>query len=188
MKKLLQIAMCAIAFAFATTGAASAQATKIKSADGDYSVIFPAKAERKMNPPEIVDGEKSGFGVGTTVTYAVEIYSASLDNQTFLTAFTSYTGEGINIVNAEKELQLNRDNFVNGMKGWVTSSTETEYILPSAKKIPGIEFTGETDDRSFHGKFFVSGNDVWGIIYLASKGYESSAVKEQFFDSLKILR
>lgn len=170
---------------FATPGALMAQATKITSTEGRYNVIFPAPAERKVNPPISADGEPLGFGAGTTVTYSVELYTARLDNQLFVTAYTRYTGDGV-YIDAEKELQQNRDNFINGVKGVLTSSTKTEYVLPSAQKIPGLEFAGETDEWMLHGRYYVSGNDVWGIVYLARKGHESTTVRDQFYRSLEV--
>jgi hypothetical protein len=98
--------------------------------------------------------------------------------------FTSYQG---GTVNTEKELQANVDNFVKALSATVTSTKSIEYASPSAN-IPGIEFTCETDQLTFHGKFFVGGNDVWGIVYGARKGSESDVMKEQFFRSLEISR
>ena len=151
-----------------------AQTTKVTSAEGHYSVTFPAPAERQGEPPKTVSG----------VTFSTETYTVALDGQVFSTVFTSYQGTS---VNTEKELQANVDNFAKVLSATGIKTKPTEYVSPWSS-IPGIEFTCETDQLTFHGKFFVAGNDVWGIVYGARKGSESQATKEQFFTSLEINR
>lgn len=151
-----------------------AQATKITSAEGRYTVVFPAPAERQYNPPKTENG----------LTYAIEMYTASLNGQIFRTVSTSYQGAQIN---TQKELQANVDNFVKALSAKLTSTTPTEYVS-RAGNIPGTAFTCETDQLTIQGRFFVAGNDVWGIVYAARKGAESEAMKEQFFRSLEINR
>jgi hypothetical protein len=115
------------------------------------------------------------------------MYLAQLENERFMTAYTVYTGKGVKI-NAENELRLNRDNLITSLNARLTSSSDIKYVLPSSKKIPGNEFTAETEVWKLYGRFYVSGNHAWGIIYLARKGSESTAVREQFYRSLEIRR
>jgi hypothetical protein len=151
-----------------------AQASKITSTEGGYSATFPAAATRETEPPKTVNG----------LTYSVETYTATLQGQMFVTVYTSYQG---GTVNTEKELQANVDNFVKGVGATGTATKSIQYSSPW-NTIPGIEFTCETDQITFHGKFFVGGNDVWGIVYGARKGSESDATKQEFFRSLEINR
>src|SRR6478672_4097225 len=59
-----------------------AQASKITSSEGGYSVIFPVPAARQTDPPKTENG----------VTYSSEMYSATLEGQMFLTVYTRYEG------------------------------------------------------------------------------------------------
>ena len=149
-----------------------AQASKITSSEGGYSVIFPVPAARQTDPPKTENG----------VTYSSEMYSATLEGQMFLTVYTRYEGTTIN---TEKELQANVDNFVKGLSGTGTTTKAIQYSSPW-RTIAGIEFTCQTAELSTHGKFFVAGSEVWGIVYGARKGSESAVIEEQFFRSLEI--
>lgn len=151
---------------------AAAQATKVTSAEGNYSAIFPAPAERVVEPPKTVNG----------LTFSVEGYQAVTARQIFMTFFTRYSG---GVIDTQRELQLNVDNFVKEVKGRLGSTTPIDYVSPS-RKIAGIEFTGDFDQFGFHGRFYVAGNDVWGIVYVAPAEASSSAMKEQFFRSFQI--
>ena len=150
----------------------AAQTNKVTSEEGRYTAIFPAPTIRTVDPPKTVNG----------LTYSVEIYRATTDGQIFMTVSTHYTG---GVIDIPKELQLNVDNFVNGVKGRLVSTKPIEYVLPT-KKIAGIEFICETAQMSVHGRFYASGNDVWGITYVADLTGGSSTVMEQFFRSLQI--
>jgi hypothetical protein len=149
-----------------------AQATKVTSTDGNYSAIFPAPAEHNVDPPKTENG----------LTYTIQTYRAMLNDQIFVTVSTSYTGGK---VNTQKELRANVDNFVTGIKAKLLSSKPTAYTTPGSN-IAGLEFTAETDALTFQGKFFVQGNDVWGILYGARKEAVSEAMRDQFFRSLEI--
>jgi hypothetical protein len=149
-----------------------AQATKVASTTGHYSAIFPAPAEQNVEPPKTENG----------LTYSIETYRATLDDQMFVTVSTNYTGA---TVNTQKELQANVDNFVNGIKAKLISNKPTTYSTPWSS-IAGLEFSAETDALTFQGRFFVQGNDVWGILYGARKEAVSEAMKDQFFRSLEI--
>lgn len=149
-----------------------AQATKVTSAAGRYTAAFPAIAERKADPPQTENG----------LTYSTEVYTALLQNQMFSTVFTTYSG---GTINTDKELQANVDNFVKGVSATLLTNKPTAYTTPWIN-IRGTEFTCETAELTFHGKFFVEGNDVWGILYGARKEAASEAAKDQFFRSLEI--
>ena len=149
-----------------------AQASKVTSSEGGYSVIFPAPASRQAGPSQTERG----------ITYSSEMYTATLEGQMFITVFTKYEGATIN---TEKELQANVDNFVKGISGTGTTTKSIQYTSPW-RTIAGIEFTCQTAEISAHGKFFVAGPEVWGIVYGARKGSESDVTKEQFFRSLEI--
>lgn len=159
---------------FAAPAMLYAQASKITSTEGSYSATFPAPATRGTEPPKTVNG----------LTFSVETYTATMQSQMFVTVYTSYQG---GTVNTEKELQANVDNFVKGVAASGTTTKSIQYSSPWST-IPGIEFTCETDQITFHGKFFVGGNDVWGIVYGARKGLESEDTKQEFFRSLEINR
>src|SRR5215510_2636300 len=147
IKRLLVASLITIAI----PAAMFAQATKVTSTEGHYSAIFPAPAERDLEPPKTENG----------LTYSIETYRAAFENQVFITVSTSYTGGSIN---TQKELQANVDNFVKGVSAKLLSSKPTEYATPWST-IAGLEFSAETDALTFQGKFFVQGNDVWGILY-----------------------
>lgn len=149
-----------------------AQATKVTSSEGGYSVVFPTPATRQSAPPTTENG----------VTSSSEMYSAAWEEQIFVAVFTRYEGATIN---TEKELQANVDNFVKGVSATGLTTKSIQYSSPW-RTIAGIEFTCQTDQYSFNGKFFVAGNDVWGITYAARKGAESEGRKAQFFGSLEI--
>ena len=149
-----------------------AQASKVTSSEGGYSVVFPTSATRQTTPPTIENG----------VTSSSEMYSAAWEEQIFVTVFTRYEGANIN---TEKELQANVDNFAKGVSATGLTTKSIQYSSPW-RTIAGIEYTCHTDQYSFHGKFFVAGNEVWGISYAARKGSESEATKAQFLGSLEI--
>src|SRR5262245_62038088 len=86
---------------FATPVVLFAQASKVTSSEGGYSVVFPTPATRQSPPPTTENG----------VTSSSEMYSAAWEEQIFVTVFTRYEGTTIN---TEKELQANVDNFVKG--------------------------------------------------------------------------
>ena len=168
LRSSLLILFALVAFPCVT----AAQATKVTSTDGNYSAIFPAPALRVTEPPKTVNG----------LTFSIEMYQAATAQQMFMTVFTRYTG---GVINTQKELDLNVENFVKTTKGRLMSKQAIDYGSGS-KKIAGIDFTGDTDQFGFHGRFYVAGNDVWGIIYVAPVAASSSAMKEQFFRSLQI--
>jgi hypothetical protein len=163
---LILFALVAIPFV------AAAQATKVASTEGNYSAIFPAPAQRTVEPPKTING----------LTFSLEGYQAVTARQMFMTVFTRYTG---GVIDTQKELDLNVENFVKTTKGRLMSKQSIDYVSGS-RKIAGIDFTGDTDQFGFHGRFYVAGNDVWGIIYVAPVEASSAAMKEQFFRSLKI--
>jgi hypothetical protein len=150
----------------------AAQATKVTSSEGRYTAIFPGPANRIVDPPKTVNG----------LTFSLEYYRAVSEQQIFMTAFTHYTG---GVIDIPKELQLNVDNLVKGLSGRLLSTKPIDYVLPTSK-IAGIEFTCETDQFTFHGRFYAAGSDVWGIVYGAPLNGGSAVVKEQFFQSLAI--
>lgn len=164
---------------------AVAQPTTITSERGRYSVTFPIAPEKKVNPPKIEDGEDWGFAPGTKVTYTVEMYVANHEGRLFMAAYTIYEGEDVRI-NAERELQMNRDNFLKGITAKLTSSTETKYKLANGTELPGLEFTGESDVWATWGQFFVQGNEVYGVVYVSRKGQDKESDRAVFFKSLKI--
>jgi hypothetical protein len=181
-------------FLFAVLVAAPALAEApwipVESNVGRYVAMFPQTPQRSESTGRS-DGAKYGFPAGSVVANRLENMFLKAGDAIFYSAFLRYIGEGMDpgrvLFASEAELRSNRDNFVNGLTdARLVSSTNIVYER-GGPKFPGIEFTCQTPTYVFVGRFFVAGNDVFGIIHGRPKGQESIVETQRFLSSLEIL-
>lgn len=83
--------------------------------------------------------------------------------------------------NRQGEMEANRDNFVKGIKATLTS-TRTFNI----DGYPALEFTADTDDRTFKSRVYMVGRRPYQIVIGCPKGDEDLVATNRFFDSFKV--
>ena len=84
--------------------------------------------------------------------------------------------------NRQSEMEANRDNFVKGVKATLTGSRS---LTIDGYQV--LEFTADTDDRSFKSRVYMVGRRPYQIVIGYPKGDASSApVVARFFNSFKV--
>ena len=138
------------------------------SEDGRFSVLMP---ETPTDKTETVD---SAHGPYTTHLFIVRDTTS-----VYLIGWVDYD-PSFNF-NRQAELEANRDNFVKGINARLVSTRPTMIDGYSA-----IEFTAETDDRTFKSRVYMVGRRPYQIVIGSPKGQDDSASVNRFFNSFKV--
>ncbi|HEX3248939.1 MAG TPA: hypothetical protein VHS05_05890 [Pyrinomonadaceae bacterium] len=138
------------------------------SEEGRFSVLMP---ETPTDKTETVD---SAHGPYTTHLFIVRDTTS-----VYLIGWVDYD-PSFNF-NRQAELEANRDNFVKGINARLLSTRPTMIDGYSA-----IEFTAETDDRTFKSRVYMVGRRPYQIVIGSPKGQDDSVSVNRFFNSFKV--
>ena len=141
---------------------------RFNSVPGRFSVLVPSTPEDKA------ETTPSDHGAYTTHLFIVKD-----DINVFLIGWVDYD-PSFNF-NRQAELEANRDNFVNGVKATLTSTRAMEI-----DGYPAIEFTADTDDRTFKSRVYMVGRRPYQIVIGYPKGNDQLAPVGRFFNSFKV--
>jgi hypothetical protein len=136
---------------------------------GRFSVLMPEIPEEK------VETTPSDHGPYTTHLFIVRD-----DKNVYLIGWVDYD-PSFNF-NRQAELEANRDNFVKGVKATLTSTRALNLDGYSA-----IEFTADTDNRTFKSRVYLVGRRPYQIVIGYPKGDEDVEMTKRFFNSFKVL-
>lgn len=81
----------------------------------------------------------------------------------------------------QAEMELNRDNFLSGMKARLLDSRP--LIIDGYK---AIEFTAETIDQIFKSRIYIVGRRPYQIVIGSPRGKDDSVNVDRFFNSFKV--
>lgn len=133
---------------------------KFASEEGGFTILMPSQ-------PKPVEIKKEDF--------VFHMFTLT-DRDIYLVGYGDYA-PSIHL-EVQSELKANRDNFLRALNAALTGSTSTEL-----EGRPGIEFTGETEDRYFKSRVYCFGNRVYQIAVAFPKGEVDSAKIDRFFAS-----
>lgn len=138
------------------------------SVGGRFSVLMPEIPEEK------VETTPSDHGPYTTHLFIVRD-----EKNVYLIGWVDYDAS-FNF-NRQAELEANRDNFVKGVKATLTATRALNLDGFSA-----IEFTADTDDRTFKSRVYMVGRRPYQIVVGFPKGEEDVELTKRFFNSFKV--
>ena len=138
------------------------------SEEGHFSVLMP---EIPTDKTETVD---SAHGPYTTHLFIVRDTTS-----VYLIGWVDYD-PSFNF-NRQAELEANRDNFVKGINARLLTTRPTIIDGYSA-----IEFTAETEDRTFKSRVYMVGRRPYQIVIGSPKGQDDSVNVNRFFNSFKV--
>ena len=157
-----------LAAALLPVAGASAQ-VPFTSAEGGYSVSFPAE------PRQTAATKPAGKIFSYTVRHDDAVYGSS---------HVEYNSE----LDIEQELQANAVNFADAVKAPLTSRRRTQFTAASGEKLPELEFTYESDKLAGKGLVIVSGRRSIMAAAFAFKPNDRRAAIDQFLQSFKLAR
>jgi hypothetical protein len=140
---------------------------------GNFSVLLPEI------PTDKVSTTQSDHGPYTTHLY--EVRSAK---SIFLVGWVDYD-PSFNF-DLQKELDANRDNFVNGMKEGGTAITLVSTVKITLNGNPGIEFIAETPETVYKSRVYIVERRPYQIIVGTSKFQDDAADVGRFLNSFAI--
>jgi len=190
MKRFLAILLTTLALSFslsaqehtrrppATTPPARPAATPVpvdnggwvryNSVSGRFSVLMPE------TPDEKTETEQSDHGPYTTHLFVVRD-----TKNVYLIGWVDYD-PSFNF-NRNAELEANRDNFVKGIKATLVS-TRTLNL----DGYPALEFSAETEDRTFQSRVYMVGRRPYQIVIGTPKDEPDAVSMNRFFSSFKV--
>ena len=190
MKRFLAILLTTLALSFslsaqehsrrppATTPPARPTATPVpvdnggwvryNSVSGRFSVLMPE------TPDEKTETEQSDHGPYTTHLFVVRD-----TKNVYLIGWVDYD-PSFNF-NRNAELEANRDNFVKGIKATLVS-TRTLNL----DGYPALEFSAETEDRTFQSRVYMVGRRPYQIVIGTPKDEPDAVSMNRFFSSFKV--
>lgn len=161
-------ALCLMLFAVSiASGFQASDWVKFNSTPGNFSILLPKQ------PTE----EKK-----TTATsypsYTSTLHTASVTGQLYLVGWVDY--EPSFVFNTDKELEANRDNMVNAVKGKLLTSNKIVFGT-----YQGLEFTGEFLARErqflFKAKVFIVGEATLYAYLRLSPGRRKHSERQPVF-------
>ncbi|HEY3579390.1 MAG TPA: hypothetical protein VGK82_02565 [Pyrinomonadaceae bacterium] len=190
MKRFLAIVLTTLAFSFClsaqehtrrpptTTPPARPSATPVpvdnggwvryNSVSGRFSVLMPE------TPDEKTETTPSDHGPYTTHLFVVRD-----TKNVYLIGWVDYD-PSFNF-NRQAELEANRDNFVKGIKATLVSTRSM-----SLDGYPALEFSAETEDRTFQSRVYMVGRRPYQIVIGTPKDEPDAVATNRFFSSFKV--
>lgn len=190
MKRFLAILLTTLALSFslsaqehtrrppATTPPARPSATPVpvdnggwvryNSVSGRFSVLMPE------TPDEKTETTPSDHGPYTTHLFVVRD-----TKNVYLIGWVDYD-PSFNF-NRQAELEANRDNFVKGIKATLVSTRA--LVLDG---YPALEFSAETEDRTFQSRVYMVGRRPYQIVIGTPKDDPDAVSTNRFFNSFKV--
>jgi len=141
---------------------------RFNSVSGRFSVLMPSIPEDKAETTESEHGP-----------YTTHLFVVRDETNVFLIGWVDY--DPTFNFNRQAELEANRDNFVKGIKATLTSTRAT--VIDG---YPAIEFTADTDDRTFKSRVYMVGRRPYQIVIGYPKGNDELAPIGRFFNSFKV--
>ena len=151
-----------------TPGTADPAWTKFTSQEGRFSVLMPG------TPKYTVETTPSDHG-----PYTTHLLTLRAPRNVFLIGWVDYD-PSFNF-NLQSELEMNRDNFVRGVKARLLDTRTTMIDGYRA-----IEFTAEAPLRIFKSRVYMVGRRPYQIVIGTPKGEDDSAEVARFFKSFKV--
>ena len=111
--------------------------------------------------------------------YTTHLFVVKEDPNVFLIGWVDYD-PSFNF-NRQAELEANRDTFVRGIKATLISTRSLNI-----DGYPVIEFTAETDDRTFKSRVYMVGRRPYQIVIGFPRGNDELAPIGRFFNSFKV--
>jgi hypothetical protein len=125
-------------------------------------------------PDEKTETEQSDHGPYTTHLFVVRD-----TKNVYLIGWVDYD-PSFNF-NRNAELEANRDNFVKGIKATLVS-TRTLNL----DGYPALEFSAETEDRTFQSRVYMVGRRPYQIVIGTPKDEPDAVSMNRFFSSFKV--
>ena len=151
--------------------AQEAEWVKFESKAGSFSVLMPAQPTEEKKTTTTTDT------LGKPVSYTSNLYIARGDGEIYGAGWVDYQA-GYRF-DPKKELELNRDNFVKGVKANLTGSKD---ITLGAYQ--GFEFTAQTDEMFFKSQVFIVGLRPYMLIHVFKT--ENAPTSKKFFSSFHV--
>ena len=142
---------------------------KFSSTDGRFSVLMPAA------PTDTTETVESEHGPYTTHLFVAR----DSTKRVFLVGWVDY--QPTFNFDRQSEMEANRDNFVNGVRGRLVSSRPV--ILDGYR---ALEFTAENDEKIYKSRVYMVGRRPYQIVIGLPKGQDDAAMVNRFFNSFKI--
>lgn len=142
--------------------------TTFTSEAGRFSVLMPG------TPTNTEETKPSEHGPFTT-----HLFILRQPKNVFLIGWVDYD-PSFNF-NRQTELEMNRDNFINGIKATLLDSRHLKI-----DGYPAIEFTAETPQRIFRSRVYMVGRRPYQIVIGSPKGQDDSVAVNRFFNSFKV--
>ena len=141
---------------------------RFNSVTGRFSVLMPETPEDKAETTQSDHGP-----------YTTHLFIVRDTKNVYLIGWVDYD-PSFNF-NRQAELEANRDNFVKGV-----SATLTSTRAMTIDNFPVIEFTADTQDRTFKSRVFMVGRRPYQIVIGYPKGDDEVAPIGRFFNSFKV--
>ena len=141
---------------------------RYNSENGRFSVLMPE------TPQEQTETTQSDHGPYTTHLFVVRD-----TKNVYLIGWVDYD-PSFNF-NRQAELEANRDNFVKGIKATLTSTRA--FVLDGYS---ALEFSAETEDRTFKSRVYMVGRRPYQIVVGTPKDDPDAVSTNRFFNSFKV--
>lgn len=168
MKRAVATSLIVLATAVASGFQETKDWVKFESEPGLFSVLMPS-APRELK-------ETTGSPQGP---YTTSLYVSHLGNEMYIAGWVDYDRR-FNF-DAQKELELNRDNFVKGVNGKLRTTSDI-----AMGDYPGIEFTGTYQSSSFKSRVFIVGKRPYLLIASFPTGKDNPQNISRFLSSFVV--
>ncbi|MGH9970321.1 MAG: hypothetical protein ACREBG_21370 [Pyrinomonadaceae bacterium] len=168
MNRALATCLILLATPFASGFQETKEWVKFESTPGLFSVVMPGAPREQKETTDSPHGP-----------YTTYLYVSRADDETYIAGWVDYDPR-FNF-DAQKELELNRDNFVKGVNGKLRTTSDI-----ALGDYPGIEFTGTFQSSSFRSRVFIVGKRPYILIAIFPTGKDSSQNTSRFLSSFAV--
>jgi hypothetical protein len=134
---------------------------------GGFSIQVPSTPEALPVQTDTLNGKP----------LEIHMYRLNTGNLVYVFGWTEYN----QTMNVERELDLDRDNFVKGVKGSLSAETRIEQ-----NGVRGREFTGQTPTGFFVSRIYVHGSRAFQAAIVLRNGSDDTRAVTRFLHSLKL--
>lgn len=171
MRRFLPITLLLILAGLSAAQTVPANWIKHDSEAGSFAAIFPVAPQETADTKKIPQGDVNSH-----------VFMANTAGLLCLVGYTDYPAD----INVDKELELDRDNFVKEVAGTVSSSQRTSFSRGPNDQLPALEFTATSQAGTFKGLVIVAGRRAYVVVAFNRTGADHKADIERFFTAFRL--